>query len=106
MHLLDLPSDTERSLVRQAIRSGKAIPDRIANAPELQIGLQLYLQAFFDLDSERSHSSSLSPIPWTSIKQYATAIELDERQTDELFYFIKKLDKVHLERLKNKITAK
>src|SRR5688572_16692728 len=92
----------EQSIARQAMRRGAPIPDRIANAPELQVGLQLYLQAFFDLDSERTHGNGLAPIPWTAIKEYATAFELDEEQTDDLFYFVKRMDSEHLKRLEAK----
>lgn len=89
----------EQSIARQAMRFGQPIPDRIANAPELRIGLQLFLQAFFDLDSERTHVFSPSPIPWTSIKAYCEANELDEEETDDMFYFVKAMDEAHLKRL-------
>jgi hypothetical protein len=89
----------EQSIAKQAMRAGNPLPNRIANAPELINGLQLYLVAFFDLDSERSHSTSLSPIPWTSIYQYSQAFNLDEEQTEDLFYFVKRLDSEHLKRL-------
>lgn len=92
----------EQSIARQAMRSGRPIPDRIQNAPELQIGLQLYLQAFFDLDSERSHGSGLKSIPWSAIKDYCEAHELDEEQTEDMFYFVKKMDNAHLNRLEAK----
>lgn len=80
------------------------MPDRIANAPELRPHLQLYLNAFFDLDSERSHAFSVTAIPWSSIAEYARAFEFSEELTDELFYFIRKVDSEHLKRLaaKNK----
>ncbi|WZB35695.1 tail chaperonin [Enterobacteria phage FtMidnight] len=87
------------------MRAGQALPDRIANAPELQIGLQLYLQAFFDLDSERSHSMGVTPIPWSSIATYARAFEFDEEQTEDLFYFIRKLDQEHTKKLAEKQKA-
>lgn len=94
--------DTDQLIVAQALRTGRPIPDRILNAPELNLGLQLYLDAFFDLDSERSHSVGLTAIPWTSIKQYAEAWEFDEEQTCKLFFFIKKMDAAHLKRLEHK----
>jgi hypothetical protein len=75
------------------------LPDRIANAPELAPGLQLYIDAFFDLDSERSHGQGLSQIPWSSITNYAKAFEFDEEQTEDLFFFVKRLDGEHLKRL-------
>lgn len=78
------------------------MPDRIANAPELMQGLEVYLHAFFDLDAERTHALSLTPIPWTSIKDYAIAYEFDEEQTEDLIYLIRKMDTAHLKRLSSK----
>jgi hypothetical protein len=45
-HLLEL-GPHEQAIAKQAMRAGQPLPDRIANAPELEVGLQLYLQAFF-----------------------------------------------------------
>jgi hypothetical protein len=92
----------EQAIAKQAMRAGQALPDRIANAPELQDGLQLYLQAFFDLDCERSHSQGLTSIPWTSVSAYAQAFGFDEEQTEDLHFFIRKLDSEHLKRLDKK----
>ncbi len=75
----------------------------VPEAPELRIGLQLYFQAFLDLDGERMQA--LFPIPWTSIKSYATAFELDEEQTEDLFFFDKKMDEAHLSRMAKKASS-
>lgn len=88
------------------MRAGQPLPDRIANAPELEPGLQLYLQAFFDLDSERTHAVGLTPIPWTSIATYAQAFQFDEEQTEDLYFFVRKLDSEHLKKLAAKEKAK
>jgi hypothetical protein len=69
------------------------------------MGLQLYLNAFFDLDSERSHGMGLTRIAWSSIKDYAIAYEFSEEQTEDLIFLIKRMDAAHLERLDSK-TAK
>lgn len=92
----------EQNIIKQAMRFGQPIPDRILNAPELQNGLYLYLQAFFELDSERSHAFGARPIPWSSIKDYAAAFNFDECQTDDLFYFIRQMDNEHLKKLQKK----
>ncbi len=99
--MLDL-GPSEQSIAKQAVRMNQPLPDRIANAPELEIGLGLYLQGFFDLDSERNHSMGVMAIPWTSINEYARAFEFDEEQTEDLFYFIKRMDSEHLKRLSAK----
>jgi hypothetical protein len=90
------------------LRSGQPLPERIANAPELRLGLVLYINAFFDLDTERSHGAmvGLKHIPWSSIKDYALAYELDEYQTESLFYFIKAMDCAHLKNLAEQIKGK
>lgn len=93
----------EQNLIRQMIRAGEPLPARIQEAPELEQGLYLYLQAFFDLDSERSHAFGPVAIPWGSIKAYAEAFEFDEEQTEDLFYFIRKMDSVHLDRIREKM---
>lgn len=98
----------ERNIAKQAMRAGDKMPDRIANAPELKTGLNLFLQAFFDLDAERTHALSLTPIPWTAIKAYAEFYAFDLEQTEDLFFLIRRMDDAHLKRLgeKNKGTNK
>lgn len=96
----------EQSIAKQAIRAGQPLPDRIANAPELRPHLQLYLSAFFDLDAERTHAFSPSAIPWSSMAEYAKAFEFDEELTDELFYFIRRMDSEHLKQLASKSKIK
>ena len=104
-YLLDL-GHVEQSIARQALQAGQPLPERIANAPKLQIGLQLYLQAFFDLDSERSHAHAPTAIPWSSVANYARTFELDEEQTDDLFFHVRKLDNVQLKKIAKQIQNK
>ena len=104
LYTLDVGA-SEQTLIRQAQAAGRPIPDRIANAPRLMPGLDLYLNAFFDLDSERTHGFSLSPIPWGSIFAYGSAYGFDKEQQDDLIYFVRKLDQAHLDRLAKKQKA-
>jgi len=92
----------EQNIVKQAIRFGEPIPERIANAPELKLGLELYLFAFFDLDAERTHAFSPTPIPWSSIKSYAEFYEFSFEQTEELFFYIREMDNAHLKKIAKK----
>lgn len=89
----------ERQIARQAMLAGEPMPDSIRNAPELILGLEMYLQAFFDLDSTRSNGESLSPISWMNIKEYATVFDLDEEQTESLFIHVRGMDISHLDRV-------
>lgn len=93
----------EQTIIRQAVQAGHPLPDRIANAPELQEGLQLYLQAFFDLDSERSHATAPTAIPWSSVQYYASSFDFDEEQTEDLHFFIRRMDSEHLKRIDKKL---
>lgn len=102
MYLLDL-GPIEQTIAKQAFRAGQPLPERIANAPELIIGLQLYIQAFFDLDSDRNHQFAPMAIPWTSIKDYAVAFGLDEEQTEDMMFLVRKMDNEHLKRLSAKM---
>lgn len=93
----------EKSIALQAIRSGNPIPDRIANAPELEQGLDLYLFAFFDLDTTRPVSGmGMAPISWLAIKQYADLLNLDAEQSDTLFYVVREMDGAYLSKNKPK----
>ena len=93
-------------IMKQVIRFGEKLPDRIVNAPELRPWLQLYFKAFFDLDSERNHGMGYCKIPFTSVLTYAQFYEFDAEQTDDLIFFIRRMDDAHLDRLNKKANAK
>lgn len=96
----------EANILKQAQMAGDPIPERILNAPELINGLQIHLEAFFALDTERSHAMGLTPIPWTAINAYALAFDICGEQREDLFYFIRRMDNAHLEKLKEKSPTK
>lgn len=45
-----------------------------------------------ELHSCRSYGFGMGPIPWTAIRDYATAWDFDEEQTIELFRLIRSMD--------------
>lgn len=92
--------ESEKTILNQARLGGQPIPDFIKNKPELDIGLDIYLQAFFDLDSERTHAFGPAGIPTTSMLQYAKAFKFDDEQTDDLVYFLRQMDTENLKRVK------
>lgn len=71
---------------------GKPIPERIANKPVLNPGLNLYLDAFFDLQHDKNEANK---VPWTVIIKYAEIYEFSNIQTDYLIYFIRSLNNVY-----------
>jgi hypothetical protein len=101
LYLLDM-GPIERNIAQQAMRAGEGMPDRIANAPDLEAGLDLFIQAFFDLDTERSHGFALTAIPYTSILNYARLHELDDETTQDMLFLIRRMDNAHLARLEKK----
>lgn len=93
-------------MVKQAMRNGQPIPNRIANAPELQPGLEIYLQAFIELDSERSHVNGVVAIPTLKIIEYAKAFDFNQEQKEDLLYLIRAVDSAHCKKLISEFKAK
>jgi len=73
------------------------LPQRIQNAPDLNLGLSLYFTAFWDLDTCRPVGFGYGPIPWSAVRDYALTFEFDEEQQEALFYLIRKLDNAYLQ---------
>lgn len=87
---------SEQNIAKQAARSGQPLPERIANAPSLKLGLEFYLQAFFDLDSERVQGLGPGRIPWSAMTRYAEHHGLMEDETEMLRYFLQYIDTAYL----------
>ena len=94
------------SVLRQMRRAGEKMPEAQTNMPELRLGLELYIEAFFELDSERTHGETLNPIPSSAIRLYARDYEYNERQAEDLMFFIREMDTAHLKRLGKKLKEK
>lgn len=77
-------------------RDGIAAPQVLTEQPKLPVGLVMYLEAFYELDTERNHGMSLARIPWSKIMLYADRYNYDE---DELLFFVRKMDDALLEKL-------
>lgn len=92
-----MQAPVERRIIKQCLRERSPYPDRIAGAPSLNLGLELYFDAFWDLSSCRGAGWSVMPIPWGVVRDYATTFELDEAQQEDLFYLIRVMDNAFLE---------
>lgn len=95
----------EQNIAKQAYRSGEPVPERILNAPRLAPGLEMYMTAFIELDTERHHGTGPMPIPWSSIMEYADRYNFTQEEADELHFFVRKMDDAHVERLHTKFEA-
>ena len=80
-------------------------PDAMKNAPELWPGLDFYLTAFFDLDSQRSNGEHISPIPWLAAEQYCDVFKLSETEKYEFHRIIRMVDQAHMSKVASKRKA-
>lgn len=88
---------TEQSIIAQCVRQRRPLPNAIANAPELQLGLELFFGAFMDLTSERHVGFGEGPIPWRAVREWCNEHEVLGLQRDDVQYHVNKLDTVYLE---------
>lgn len=84
------------ALLPQMQRDGIEVPRELSGKPELQRNLLGYLEAFYDLDTERHHGNGLMRIPWSSIVQYAEFYGMDVYET---VYFVRHMDDAHISHL-------
>lgn len=82
----------EQVIIKQAYRDGTPLPKAIQNAPELFLGLEFFYNAFWELSSCRNTGLDMGEIPWTAIDRYAVSSELDEELSNDLHYFIRRMD--------------
>ena len=94
--------DVEEMLVRQMRLAGEPIPEHIAKAQKIGATEQFWYQAFFDLDTERTHGQGLTKIPRSAIVAYAAECGLNEEEKQELIYVIRTVDNEHLSELAKK----
>ena len=80
-------------------RDGIDVIGDIAEKPELQRNLLGYLDAFYDLDTERHHGNGLMRIPWSKIVGYA---EFYGMNVEETVFFVRKMDDAHIKHLSEK----
>jgi hypothetical protein len=67
------------------------LPKALQNVPVLRFGLALYFNAFWDLDTERDRLK-LDPIARSAVFQYAVDYDFDEWQSDDLWFYIRRMD--------------
>ena len=87
----------ERTIIKNCMRDGISLPKRIQNAPDLQLGLELFYTAFIDLHTCRPSGWGVSPITWTAIAEYARMYEMGDCLRDDLFFYIREMDKAYMD---------
>lgn len=93
----------EEKIMEQCLREGLPFPDKIANAPNLLQGLELYYHAFNDLSDSRQMGMEMGPIPWKVVHDYCVSYGIDGDQKEEMHYHIKQLDSAFLDFHKKKV---
>lgn len=89
-------------MIRECYLRKRALPERIQNAPDLFIGLELYFQAFTELNTCRSTGWSVGPIPSWCIDEFADRLNLTCDETEDLHYHIRTMDKAFLDYMSRK----
>lgn len=84
------------------LADGIELPEHLANAPTLSIGLGLYYNAFQDLSTCRSIGMSLGPIPWTAMNDYCHTYEIGGIQREQLFMYVESMDNTYREFVEKK----
>lgn len=106
MYTLEHDLEDELRVIQQCFRDHRQFPEFIREAPDLYLGLEFFYGAFFDLTGDRHIGMGPGPIPWSSIVDYASIAGLDELETDDLLYFVRKMDheylRYHQKRLEDK----
>lgn len=92
----------EKRIITQCMRDGLPLPDRIKDAPELQLGLELFFGAFLELSSCRFIGLEEGPIPWLAIHQYCQAYRIRGEQREDMFLHIRSMDNAYFKHKESK----
>lgn len=86
----------EKAIIEQSYKQRKPLPEKIANAPEIALGLEIYYVAFLDLSTCRPFGMGEGPIPWTAIDRYCVVNGIKGELREDLFFIVQELDGVYL----------
>jgi hypothetical protein len=70
----------------------KPIPEKLANPPQITLGDEFYLEAYLELDTERSKSMGIERIPFSSIVLYGQFYGLSFDECSELLFVVRLID--------------
>ena len=87
----------EQIIIKQCQRERLPLPDKLANAPEVALGLELYYDAFWDLTTCRPAGFNIAAIPWLAMREYTVAYRFDSEQCDWLYYLMRVMDQAYMQ---------
>lgn len=82
---------------RQAEQNGIELPGHLLNEPELRIDGHFYYHAFWQLTSDRPVGFGPAPIPGSAIRVFARDYELNDEESADLEFMIRRMDGKYLE---------
>jgi hypothetical protein len=89
---------TEKNIIEQCIRYRQPLPDKIANAPRLLLGLEMFYVAFADLTTCRYPGDKIDGrISWKAITDWCDAFGIVGEQREDVYHHIFKMDEVYLD---------
>lgn len=90
-------SKSYRAALEESERTGRPLPPKFQEVPELLEGLEIYLKAFDRLNSGRSSGFDISGISWMQIEEYCDRQRVfDEEQRYIFHHHIAALDEAFL----------
>lgn len=84
------------SVIRQALASGRAIPDRLIKEmpPAVHPSWQLYLDCFWAVCSDRMQGSR---IRWTAVQLWCEAHGLSGMWAEDMHFIVNRLDMAYID---------
>lgn len=86
----------EQSIIAQCIKRRQPLPEKIANAPTIRQGLEVYYVAFWELSTCRPIGMGVGQIPWTAIDQYAARQGWEGERYEDLVDFTRAMDRTFM----------
>lgn len=86
----------EQKIIEDCARFNQPLPERIANAPELNLGLELYHSGFIQLSRSRPSGFGLAAIPLSNIVDYCTIYSIIGEQMEDFIWFITEVDQLFM----------
>jgi hypothetical protein len=84
-------ADTIAQVRAECENTGEELPSYVSDAPVLRFGVALYYNAWFELDLERDRAR-LQVIKRSSVFEYCRDYDLTELQTDDMWFYISRMD--------------
>ena len=89
-----------------ARKQNMPVPDKIKNAPVLNMGLLFFWKAYQDLTSDRDVGMGVGPIPWLSMSEWGSRHRVRGDDFERLVYILRAMDATFMEHSGKKSKSK